>query len=246
MKRNFMKTSDRLLLGFFLLVLVIYGAVQFTLYTKYRRGEFVTGRQLSAEQFRTWHTPRPRNLVISHFQWVRIIPSDTFYFGVGVNGKPVSGQPFQWLGDTLSIAGEDMMGKSRPDAMTGKSGYWMLIVYCPPIDYIRIKDAEVKLTGPFDPSGQDFQFDLDHTTLSLGTGDYPDTVSRRQYFHGVRIDARAGRINLEEDAHIDSLSMKLDAGCNVYDNGAVLNSVDISGSPKATIHITRGNLDHFH
>ena len=80
-----MKTSDKLLLTAALSSLGILGLVQVTLYAKYRSGNFVTEKELHAEQFTVYKMAAPEYLSVQGLLRVHIIPSDSFYIEVEKN-----------------------------------------------------------------------------------------------------------------------------------------------------------------
>jgi hypothetical protein len=73
-----MKTSNKILLIALLLLFAILGGSQLALHAKFRRGEFITSREI----FRRTHVKKvmqaPSYLVIKGIRDVNLIPSDTF------------------------------------------------------------------------------------------------------------------------------------------------------------------------
>src|ERR1700733_15309098 len=105
-----MKKSDKLLLVFFGLCLVILGGIQFSLYEKYKKGEIIVNEVLLDEEFTKYNLPSASPLFISvrGFQNVNIIPSDSLYFRLEKNISGNAG--YQMSNDTVYVEGERIDG----------------------------------------------------------------------------------------------------------------------------------------
>ena len=238
-----MKTSDKLLLGFFLLVLIIFTGVQATLYAKYKNGKILSGKEMIDRQFSTYRLAVPGNLLIHGFQWVTIVPSDSFYFHAARDGRPLTKQPYNWLADTLEITGDGLMKRNGAGYLGSESGYWELIVYCPSIKQIRLVSTDVNLVGNFLPHGNDYRFSLLDAHLRMGSFNYPDTLRHQQYFHYLQVNADSSALYLNENAHIDSAMLFMDKKSIVNDNGASLHSIEVRCPEKTNINLTARNFE---
>ena len=158
-----MKTSDKLLLIFFLVSLAVFGAVHLALYAEYKHGDILSVKDLHEQEFLKYRMPAPQYLSLKGTLWVNIIPSDSFYIefpavethpeeGFFVKTRPGAEpkreQRFRLAGDTLLIAGENEATIHRPFV---EFPYRLIVpevnVYCRGLREIRILNGQIALRG---------------------------------------------------------------------------------------------------
>ena len=223
------------------MVLFILAAIKLTLYAKYKQGDIISGKQLMAEQLTAYQTPIPKHLRIEGFQSVKIIPSDTFYFEAGKNGNRLQEKPYSWHDDTLQIRGDLTITRNFMGYLDNQSGSWQIIVYCPVIEDIQLRNVDADITQNHHSGITHYNFSLDNARLSVGSND-PDNSAPTGEFAGIRLHSIQSIITLAENAYIDTLSIWLDKKSSTRDNGAAVNTLMITCPEKASINLTAANI----
>src|ERR1700759_78105 len=100
-----MKTSDKLLLLFFILALAFFGAIHLTLYAQLRQGHTYIYMEPRDGWARSYEGKAPAMLALEGNINVTLIPSDSFYVDVQKEGeKRVSCR--LTTGDSLLVKGD--------------------------------------------------------------------------------------------------------------------------------------------
>lgn len=266
----YMKTSDKLLIGFSLASLGLFGVLHLTLYAAYKRGDAVDAKTLRQEQFDLVRLPQPEYLFLKGTIWVNIFPSDSFYVefpktlkdpGEGFFLKTKYARNamlphYEQSGDTLSIFGNNDMTIHRPFADGPyRESITIVNVYCPYLRGIRIRDGEVMLKGS--PAGGKpvaARLKIENSTLWIGEwlGDrfWNDPGLRAahssappvEYFDSLDIQSDNSIVLLNAAASIHALHIRLDDGSELNDQKAMIGNLEIGFSSDSRVNLTGINL----
>src|SRR5882757_60849 len=158
-----MKKSNKLLLLTALLPLILLGLVHFSLYARYKAGNFVTEKQLHSERYERKELPAPVVLSVKGVDYVDVIPSDTFAveFDKEITRKRTrvvqeGRQAYSYLpelhyyrrGDTLEIVGlntDTLALYSNPGEKQGAWSFPHITLYCRGIRTMAFEMGHVTL-----------------------------------------------------------------------------------------------------
>jgi len=258
-----MKTSDKLLLAFFGLCLVILVGIQLSLYEKYKRGEINVSEVLLNEEFTKYNLPSASPLFISvrGFQNVNIIPSNSLYFRLEKNISENAG--YQMSNDTVYVDGYRIegtnyhpeTGSSRTVRPMGDPGEFMvevkiqpelnpqkLIVYCPSNARIRIEGGEIFLHGSLQPGKFNISMEINNCHLELGN-DYSsgDEYSNR-FYHDIVIHSFNSGVAMNSKSVINSFNSSMDDQSILDDHDASVDSLGIDCTNQSRLHLTGKNI----
>lgn len=267
-----MKTSDKLLLTFFLLSLGVFGAVHLALYAEYRHGHILNARDLHEEQFVKYRMAAPQYLSLKGTLWVNIIPSDSFYVesqkeekhpeeGFFVRGKGATAlkrtQLIRTEGDTLLITGENEATIHRPFAdYPFQLSVPVVNVYCRGLREIRVDHGQVILKGSEGGGGArgggsgaaagglvTGRIVAENSTVSVG--EYynpPRPIEPEERFDSLDIVSRNSVVLLNMHSVIRSLHVRLDDSSELNDQNASVGRPEIDYSPDSRVNLTGANL----
>jgi hypothetical protein len=258
-----MKTSDKLLVFFFGLILVILVSIQFSLYGKYKKGEFSSNEVLLDEEFAKYNlnSATPLFISITGFQNAHLIPSDSFYFRLekSSNGRA----DFRLIKDSLYLEGESSKGTNDGheaistqivSPMAGAGAYQMevkiqpelnpqkLIVYCPSNVRIRIAGGEIFLHGSLQPGKFNISIEINNCHLELGN-DYSsgDEYSNR-FYNDIAIHSFNSGVAMNSKSVISSYNSSMDDRSILIDNNARIDSLGIDCTNHSRLELTGRNI----
>ena len=258
-----MKTSDKLLLTFFLSALGIFIAAHLVLYVRYRNGDFLTEKELNKELFITYQGPVPASVSIRGNLLVRIIPSDRFSIEmekensladgegimeakVAVKGATSGGfqkTGYEIQGDTLILRGSSFPQIDPRGAWQAYDNFPRVNIYAGQLKSIRLSGGMVVLKGEEKPG----QFNTDLITrnalLWIGESDENFQMSPAPENYGsIHIHADSSKLFLFPNASVKDLAVQLDGWSEIDEQHARIDRSVIACSANSRINMTGANL----
>jgi hypothetical protein len=265
-----MKTSDKLLLGFSLASVGLFGALHLVLYAEYKSGNILDENKLHEEQFNRFRMPQPQYLSLRGTLWVNIFHSDSCYvefpkkpvrpgdgFFERTKNEPDPALPrYQQRGDTLVIDGNNNLPIHRPFADAGyKASVPVINVYCRGLREISVRDGEVLLKGAgSDAAPVAARLRVDNSTLWIGdrifalnelpiVNRHPrEEYAAKEEFDSLAIESENSIILLNSSAHVRSLYIRLDKGSELDDQLGSAEQLAIRYSRDSRINLGGDNL----
>lgn len=265
-----MKTSDKLLLGFSLASLGMFGGIHLVLYAEYKNGNILEEKELHNEQFNRFRMPQPRYLSLQGTIWVNILPSDSFYvefpkktkypgdgFFLRTKNEPDPALPrYQQKGDTLTIISSNNGAPvHHPFADPGYEASVLVInVYCRGLQEIDLRNGQVILRGAGSASRLvTARLRLENSTLWVGDamydrGEYPGSQNpnpapgSKENFDSLDVESLNSVILLNHIADIRSLNIRLDKGSEFNDQLGSVEQLTIGCSRDSRISLGGDNL----
>ena len=265
-----MKTSDKILLGFSVGALGLFGALHLVLYAEYKNGNILDTKELHDEQFNRFRLPQPNYLFLRGTIWVNIFPSDSCYIefpkkaidpgeGIFVQ-KMATNRPslphYQQKGDTLVIDGNNDRPIHRGFADPGyRSSVPVVNVYCRHLREIRVLNGQVMLkgaTGAATPVAG--RLEVENSTLWIGeaildrnmllmTGRHPgDPAQPREEFDSLHVESWNSIVMLNGSADVRSLHIQLEKGSELNDQQGSAEKLTVGYSRDSRVNLTGDNL----
>lgn len=236
-----MKTSNKLLLSFLTVAIVLFVGVHLALYASYRHGNIRTESELDASRFNRFSLSTPGWLVLEGNLRVRIIPSDHFQIDLDKTGRALG---YRKDGDTLIISGN----KSRIKNPHGSwSDYWnlpLVNVYSPALKGIRVEDGYVSLTNRENFTGLAASLMLTDAQLWIGAFDpLKDTADKIEPFDSIRIDAKNSSIVVNRQSLVHKISVRLDDVSEITDRFSEIDTGWIDANRYSKIYMTAANFN---
>ena len=259
-----MKTSNKWLLGFLLASLVFCLAIYEVLYAEYRKGHFVTARQLHDETFVSQAIRAPRVISIDGAIWVNLAPADSFSLELPrINKDPDAGlfqstpvvnlksntsetQAITWrqAGDTLFIKGSNDHPLHRAwSDWYYRRGLPQVSILGPAVDEVLLNDGQLYLQGTASAAGKrSTRLTVSNSTLWLGMQYESGHRGSTEFFDSLDIHSANTVTIINTPAAINHLNMSLSDSSLVIDEYANLHSSVMQASPDSRVQLSGGNV----
>jgi hypothetical protein len=237
-----MKTSNKLLLTFFLFVLAVFSTVHLTLYSQLRHGHIFNSRTSMEGWPHVYDGPAPDVLVLEGNINITLIPSDSFF--VEVQEEFAGKIHCRSTADSLVVKG-DTSFVSDPHRFFGNySDFPWVSVHMGRHTGIRLRSVLALLRGNDKPVSFDTHITATDTQLWIGESygtngaDYPS-----QFYDSLQVEGVNTDLVLHSNAHIRHLTANLDSRSEVNDLRANIGTIRIQYTPQTKINLTGVNLD---
>jgi len=238
-----MKKSNRLLLAFFLVALLVIAFGNASLYREYRKGHITSADDLLTQGLTTKQLGPIRHISLTATVWVNIIPSDSSYLEYP---KELEGNRGNYLthirqsGDTLFLTGgaNQVIHRAFAD--------WYYRHSFPPVNvHVKnlrsadITNAQVYFKGA--PTPVTTSIDINAKGSSVWLGEYIEPLKHqppKEYFDSLNLRLDNTVLLLSRPAVIPRLNATLDNGAELNDRTATLGAASISASADSRVSIT--------
>jgi hypothetical protein len=264
-----MKTSDKLLSGFSLASVGLFGVLHLVLYAEYKSGNILDENKLHEEQFNRFQVSQPRYLLLRGTIWVNIFPSDSCYiefpkeavppgdgfFEKTKNESDPALPRYQQKGDTLVIDGNNNQPIHRPFADAGYQASMTVInVYCRGLREICVRNGQVMLKGAGGAAAPvTGRLTVDNSTLWIGDRIYEQNgrvispnphpaPEPKEEFDSLDIESYNSIVLLNGPAHVRSLHIQLANGSELNDQQGSVERLAIGYSRDSRINLGGDNL----
>lgn len=234
-----MRTSNKILAGTLVAVLLIITGIHLALYAKYRNKDFVTMKYLHEERYESFPLTAIQSLSLSGLQHVTIIPADTAKLEI----EKSSGRKLfhEFKDGLLTIKGDTTIDNGNGTREKLRS--WQdVIIYLPANQIIKSNDCDLTFHGSADSTkAPTVTGEMNNTTLQFGIGDYNSNVPK-SYFNKISLTKYShGSFNLSQSVVVKEMSVDMDAS-SFEDNDASFDSIVINADGSSTIKQSGRNI----
>jgi hypothetical protein len=258
-----MKTSNKLILAFIVLLFGASLAVHGVLYLKYQKGDFVAQEKLRSESFVDYRLPKSRVIVCDGTIWVSLIPADHFMLALPrINSDPDAGMfqnegvvkeklprrvnkavSYTQQGDTLFITGNIDVPIHRPfSEWYYRRGLPVVEVYAPSFEHVVLDHGQICLRGGKVAGGVPIHFTVLNSTLWIGMQDAANRHDVVESFDSIAISATNSSVVINSPARIEHFGLALRDSSALYDQFSYLKNSYIVTSPESHANLTGENL----
>ena len=258
-----MRTSNKLILAFVVVVFGIFLAIHTVLHHKYVKGDFVAQEELWQENFVNHSLPKPRVIALNGTIWVNLIPADSFVLAMPrINKDPDAGMfkydetfkskdkrgsddAITWLqrGDTLYVTGTIRIPIRRPfSEWFYRRALPVVDIYASSFDNILLDHGQVCLRGVRSVGSRPAHLTVLNSTLWIGlqyTNSQHDPV---EAFDSLNIAASNSSIVVNSPARVRHFTAALKDSSVLTDQFSAIDSGTISASADSRIDLTGENL----
>ena len=238
-----MRTSNKILLIFFLSAITVFSAVHLTLYAKFTRGEIITGKDPERKIFDIYTGPTPSVLFIKGKLNVTIVPSDSFAIKWE---KDIGGKlNLRAAGDSLIIEGS-LPGRIDPSDERMPLESLALTVHYGHLKHIGLSGCLARIDGT--ERAATFAIDLRLQDAQLRFGGYAEYNGDiragpiREYFDSIRVEATHSNLMIGQNASIGNLTVQLADRSVIRDGNASIGKPEIHYSDDSRLDLSGVNL----
>jgi len=231
-----MKTSNKLLLGIFLMIIILVTTIQLVVYAKYKRGEYVQFKREQYSPMTSMEIPAVRYVSITGLGGCEIISSDTAK--LEIQDYKNSRVAYKMVNDTLIIYDN---GEYNSDQIKdGARNQHLVKVYLPANVQINALYANLRIEGNGD-SAQAPSY-----TLHLGKNSYlgilnHDRENVNLYYNQLHINSESSNISLDDHIIIKDLNIKL-VDSRFEDKEAVIRNMAMDADNQSTVTLSGTNI----
>ncbi|MGC4036658.1 MAG: hypothetical protein QM764_11900 [Chitinophagaceae bacterium] len=233
-----MRTSNKILLGTFIVILFIITSVHLAIYAKYKSNSFTTGQVLHEERYDSKSLAGVQSVSLSGLQNVTIIPSDTPHTEIAKSGDRILS--YEFANGVLTIKGDTtIMENNREERLKS----WRdVILYLPFTQNIKADNCEITIKGGLDSAkAPSITASMNETTLHLGfwqksdheAGNYFNTISFTKYSHG--------NLDVSENASVKEMDLDMEQS-GFEDNNASFQKISLNADSHSTLKLNAQNL----
>ena len=234
-----MRTSNKIILGIFLVPLIIIAALHVTLYAKYKSGNYVSMKNIEADRFIRPALKNIDNIVVYGLENFSIVPSDTL--SLEIEKDKYGYLHYSIEGNTLVIHGDSTI--QHPDGTKDiQRSYENVNLYLPSTKNITADNSNVRLKGSSDSlKAGSYQFSLLHSA-SFKTDENNWEDSTHKYFNRLLIKAdHASNIEISAYGYIAELNLTL-LESQFIDNDAQIGKLTMDVDNKSSVTLKGENL----
>ena len=234
-----MRTSNKILAGTFIIVLLIITGIHLALYAKYKSNDFITMKYLHEERYESYPLKEIRTVSLTGLQNVTIIPSDTARVEIEKNGERRLVHEF--TNGVLIIKGDTTITNNTGTPERIRS-WRSVIIYLPANQAIKSDDCELTIRGTKD-STKLFSINAEMNTTELHLGELNMSESAHgDYFSRISISKSVGgSVDISQNAVVKEMNIDIETG-NFEDNNAALGVINMVADSTSTIKLSGKNI----
>lgn len=204
-----MRTSNKILVIYFLMAILIMTAVHLTLYAKYKRGEYVPFEQVREGGFEAHTLPKVNYVSITGLQHCNIFPAAEPKIKIfKMQGTRMK---YSIVNDTLVITGDSLL--TNQDFERSRRNFQRINLYLPGTEEISAFNTDLFLNGGADTtSAPSWSVNLSNRS-ALTTGDFNN---KKAFFNRLQVNANASNVMFNDESVINELS--------VHASGSIINN----------------------
>jgi len=235
-----MKTSNKILLGIFLVPVIIFASINVALYAKYKSGHYVAMKTVEEDRLIRQPLKNINHVAVYGLNDFRMVPSDSAK--LEIRKEEDSHLHFTIRGDSLIIHGDSVISRPGQEDDIMRS-YQSVTLYLPAAATITADNSEVRLEGSKDSlKARSYQFSLVHAASFKIEENNSDDSASHFYFKSLIIQAaHSAGIGLTVDSHIAELQLRL-VESDFTDNGASIDKLVIDADKTSPVTLKGDNL----
>jgi hypothetical protein len=229
-----MKTSNKILLGVFLTIIVFSVTINLMVYAKYKRGEY---EPFKREEIKLTNVnlPASRYVSITGLCSVELLNSDAPRFEVQ-QGKEKA-ITYHMAGDTVVIHGNTSLTNEQMER--GECNYQLFKLHLPATTQVYTYHAGVRINGKAD-STQAPSFNIHLNKRSFLVMDENDHENK--YVNQLLLSGDNANFDLKDHLLINDLSLKLVNGSGFNSKKAEIRSLKLDVDNESTISLSGNSI----
>lgn len=226
-----MKTSNKLLLGIFLTILILTATVQLMVYAKYKRGDFTTFKREELIPMASLPVPAARFISLKGFGSCAVKPSNTLKLEIQKNN--VGFIKYHVINDTLVITGssKDPDDRSRNNSLVN--------IYLPASVQLMGAYCTFRAWGANDStSAPSYNIHLKNSYLFIN---FTGAENALVYFNRLHINSVSSMTDLNDHAVINDLNLQF-IDSRLSDKQATIRTLTMGSDNTSSIDLTGKNV----
>jgi hypothetical protein len=227
-----MKTSNKLLLGIFLTIIILIATVQLMVYAKYKRGDFTTFKREQFVPMISLQVPAARFISLKRMGSCAIKPSNTLKLEIQKDN--INFIKYHVVNDTLVITGssKDPDDRSRNNSLVN--------IYLPASVQLIGANCTFRAWGTDDStSAPSYNISLQHSYLFIN---FSGVENGAVYFNQLTINSVSSMIDLNNHAVLNDLNLQF-ADSKLSDKSATIRKLTMASDNNSSIDLSGKNVN---
>jgi len=225
-----MKTSNKLLLGIFLTILILTTTVQLMVYAKYKRGDYTAFKREDYIPMVSLPVPAARFISMKGFGTCAIKPSDTLKMEIQKDNAGIL--KYKLVNDTLFITSNSMDDNGRNNTLVN--------IYLPATVQLNAANCTFRVYGTNDlATAPSYNISIQHSYLFMNFG---GAEKKPVFFNQLNLNSVSSTIDLSGSATLKDLNLRLtDSKFNDQSAGIVKMTVASDGASRIDLSGNNAN-----
>jgi hypothetical protein len=227
-----MKTSNKLLLGIFLTILILTATVQLMVYAKYKRGEFTAFKREQFIPMASLPVPAARFISLKGMGSCAIKPSNTLKLEIQKDN--INFIKYHVVNDTLVITGSS----KDPDDRTRNNS--LVNIYLPASVQLKGANCTFRVWGTDDStSAPSYNISIIKSYLFISFSGAENTAV---YFNQLNINSVSSMIDLNNHAVLNDLHLQF-ADSRLSDKSATIRKLTMESDNTSSLDLSGKNVN---
>lgn len=230
-----MKTSNKILLGIFITILILTTAVHLMVLAKYKRGDFVKFNRDAIIAMSSVDLPAIKFISVKGLGGCALKPGDKYK--LQIQKEKVSRVTYQVVNDTLIIIGDAALTNEQLE--NGSRNHNPVIIYLPAIVPVKGAYSTFRLNGSNDSTkapSYNIQFGKGcHVFTSHGISN--DVV----YYNELTFNVEQSNIDLDNNSMVTNINLQL-VKTRFDDQGAIIKNLTINTDESSNVNLSGKNI----
>lgn len=233
-----MKTSNKLLIGIFLIILILITTTQLMVYVKYKRGEVTSFKREQFDPMTSLPIPAVRFISVKGLGSCAVKPANTLKLEIQQDNVNVI--KYHMANDTLVIVGDASMTDEEMDKGGLNRNFSLVNIYLPASVQLKGTYSNFRVWGADDSlAAPSYTFYLEKNSNLFVNFKGPDNTS--VYFNQLNIHGERSTVDLNEHAVLNELNLQLNDS-KINDNAATVRKINMGSDNNSSINLSGKNV----
>lgn len=229
-----MKTSNKILLGVFLTIIVLSATINLMVYARYKKGDYVPFVREESADLTTVNLPASKYVSITGLCNVELINSNKPWFEIRQNEE--KGIVYKMVGDTIVISSKNLLINDQMENV--ECNFQLLKLHFPAATQVFANYAHVRVKGTADSAqAPSFNIHLNKKSILLM---YDENDSK--FLNQVTLSSDKSNINLEDRLVINNLNLKLANSSQFDSKKAGIRGLTLDVDDNSTIKLSGSSI----
>jgi hypothetical protein len=230
-----MKTSNKLLLGILLTILILTATVQLMVYAKYQRGEYTPFKREQFIPMTSLPVPAVRFILLKGMGSCAIKPSNTLRVEIQKDNARII--KHHLVNDTLVITGG---AQNNDDQQELGRNHSLVNIYLPASVQLIGANCSFRTWGADDSaSAPIYNISIEHSYLFIS---YSGAENALVYFNQLNISSEGSSIDLDNHAVFNNLNLQF-TDSKLNDQSATIRKLAIGADNSSSIELSGKNIN---
>lgn len=233
-----MKTSNKILLGIFLAIILLTTVVQLMVLAKYKRGEYVPFQRDNIIKVASIKVPATRFVSLKNLGNCVLVNSDTSRFEV--DEDKAGNISYRVVNDTLIIRGDTTLTADQLER--GERNHQLVIIFLPAAIQVNATSSNIYINGAVDSlRAPSYNIHL-YKRSELNIREQWQKPGAAAYFNRLLINSEISTISLDDWTIVNDLNLTLALNSSMDNNNATIKKMALEMDSYSKITLSGNSI----